>query len=168
MDAKIYPIAITSPSWQMFIKICQEHFDFSPTRPLDESGISLQTPVSFHKALVSIFDPKNEGRTLNFTSVAMLIVMSDDDWFHVITLLMGMPMLVKNYDNKKMVIVTGTINQWVESIKTGCHSTANKTVRKLMNDAHGLLCVAGFGFCFENMNATYHADNTYSLVRTHI
>ena len=70
MDYKIVPLALTHPDWKTFIKVCQEHLGYSPTRGLDDQDMKPKDPASFLACLTMDNKPLENlrhGGTTNYT-----------------------------------------------------------------------------------------------------
>lgn len=131
MDYTVYPLAITTPSWQTFIDACQSSFGFSPTRVLDDSNISLKSPQAFNASLKSIFG--DDTRTLGHYHLSFLAILDDEMLSYCYDFLCPLTISYKAFSRKRLVIISGTADVWIRKIVEGCSEYTPEAFRRVLN-----------------------------------
>lgn len=169
MDFKIYPLSITTPSWEIFIKICQEELGFSPTRGLDDAGISLKQASAFLATLSLDNKPREALRDnvkiLHHFFISFIISIEPEflvdlyNWYYMLEL------LSKSTDHKDFCICSGTVHEWRDTVVMGCNKNSPKIIRQISNHIYNNLLSGGFSDIFYDFTRNNLLDDTFELKR---
>lgn len=167
MDYEIYPLAITQVEWRVFIDVCQRVLGYSPTRGLDATHLDIKDPAAFlgsfdmdNEPLKALRDQTNLGH--QHFSISFLAVV---DLEGVVALFnTSLKLYAKTGLRKKIiVIITGSMDQWYQSVVKGCREEASYELRWLMNRALARFEQAGFREIFSHFKKQKLADDTFIL-----
>lgn len=172
MESIIFPLTITQVDWSTYIKVCQDILGFSPTRKLDEAHIDLKDPSAFLSSLNMNTNPKDNLRHVDrtFEHISMSFITSGKA--KVVTgLMMFLDLKFHTMANidviedsiNYLIIMTGTMKQWFDSILTGCSLLAPYDVRIRMNQCYMYFKRSGFKEIWSKAKQENLKDETFIL-----
>jgi len=169
MILEIYPIAFTIPDWHSFIKVCQDTLNFSPTRGLDEAGLDPKSLASYLACLDLRNQPLESLRQgilnpcLKHVSFSFLCVVDRDMIPEFNFLNLTTSYFTKN--RKHLLLVTGTMEQWLIAIARGCQSSSDFGIREICNRFFVIFKAAGFRDLWQGYDEQDNYDGTIILKR---
>lgn len=174
MQTIIFPLTITQVDWTTYIKVCQEILGLSPARNLDEAHMDLKDPSSFLASLVMSSNPKDNLRQVDktFDHMSMSFITSGN----VLTISSLMSTLdlkchilgsttINNIEQTLiyLIILTGTMKQWFDSILLGCSSSTSYDIRLRMNHCYIYFMRSGFKEVWAKFTKKELKDGTFTL-----
>lgn len=167
MDYKSYPISITSPSWEIYIKVCQEELGFSPTRGLDEAGLPIKSPAAFLSTLSLDNHPKQaltrDSRIFDHVSMGFIFIIDDLGLIYIYDNLSPLHIMYRSGDHCVLVFVTGTIRLWKQAIIRSCNQSIPRVFRKMLNNVYENFVAGGFLDIFNGYEKYPLFDDTFEL-----
>jgi len=169
MDYKIYPLAATQVSWRAFIDMCQEVLGFSPTRGLDEQGMSVENPAAFLGCLSLDNKPLENLRTGIFRNntwrhyCLSFIIKADMKLYSQIVELGILHIVHKRRDDDFIIIISGDIFQWKMAVLCACDRDRRKEIRFAFNVIYTHLKSGGFGPIWHSYETQQLSDNTFTI-----
>ena len=166
MDYEIYPLSITQVEWNIFIDVCQRVLGYSPTRGIDASHLSIKDPAAYlgsfdlgNQPLAALRDIGNPGH--GHFSISFLLILDEDGLLSLCG--SGLRLFTRSAGRKRLVILTGTMDQWYHTIRNGCRDDASYEFRWIMNNILGCFEKAGFREVFSSLKKTLLRDETFIL-----
>lgn len=161
----IYPIAMSTVNWPLFIKQCQEHFNYSPTKGLDVANIPIKDPAAY----VACFNLENkplESLRL-FTNVAyhhFSISFLIDVKVPIELYTLGrVKHFEKTYRQHTLTILSGTIYDWLQTIEYTQHFDLE--IRRILNEIVNILSSTWLKEIFATYERIFLPDKTFILKR---
>ena len=170
MDYKIVPLAYTHPDWATFIKVCQEHLGYSPTRGLDNQGMQPKDPASFLACLPMNNEPLQNLRIgihysgifkhVTFSFLAVLDKKAVDALYYNLDLEI---FCKANEEDEFITVISGTMTKWYHAILRGCMEVAPKAARKVMNKCYNFFRQTGYRELWTSFSERELEDGTFIL-----
>ncbi len=172
MDYKIVPLAYTHPDWPTFIKVCQEHLGYSPTRGIDDQGIAPKDPASFLACLPMDNQPLKNLRTgitsnytfhhVMFSFIAILDKKAVDALYYHIDLEIHCK---PNEDEEYVTVISGTMDKWYHAVVKGCTEHSPRSARKVMNACFNFFRQIGYRELWTGFIEKELTDGTFIIWR---
>jgi hypothetical protein len=169
MHYEIYPLAVTQADWPTFMKVCQDVLGISPSRGLDACNWKITDPASFlaamdmeNKPLEALREAKSRGNLLEHYSVSFIAVL-DDDVIVDLGTRTRLKLLTKKGRKEHVVILTGTMGEWLDAAIAGCSQNASYDFRWVMNYIVLYLEKVGFKEIFYHYDKRVQLDQTFTL-----
>ena len=170
MDYKIVPLAYTYPDWATFIKVCQDHLGYSPTRGLDNQGMQPKDPASFLACLTMDNQPLdnlrhgfNKNYTFRHVMFSFLAVL-DKRGLDALYYNTDLEIFDRFYDDGEcIVIISGNMAQWYQAILRGCREVSPKAIRQIMNQCFNFFRQTGYRELWTSFSERELEDGTFIL-----
>jgi len=166
-DTKIYPLQIGRVDWKIYVKVCQEFLGESPTRGIDSAGISLDNPIAFLKTLDFHNQPINAISQEHLYNHVFFSFIAITDIFTIAQIsergYINIAYVEKR--NEVLVLMSGTLKQWKDSIVSCCDHKAESILRRFFNDIYLHFETAGFKEIWTEFIQTPKGDGTFALSR---
>lgn len=162
-------LGLTQIDWKQFIEASREAVGYSPTRGLDAvASPTHRDPAAFiacidleNKPLEALRNGLQRGLFRHYFMSFMCrleepTVRIINEETHIATLSTSMGR------GEMFVILSGTMDQWVEAVAYGCREGSNWEFRSCMNGVYNILLNAGFreAFSFKKIE---NRDGTFTL-----
>jgi hypothetical protein len=162
----IRPLCIPQTNWQAFIGACQAVLGYSPTRGLDEGIFPKHNdPPAFLGCLDLENKPLEalQKRELyKHVSLSFIGDFSNTEILYL-TKYTNLNIYYRGLYDEHIGILSGTLDQWLDSILIGCSARVEKPMREIMNETYDQFCVLGFKSIFKTRKKQY-VDGTFILV----
>lgn len=170
MDYKIVPLALTHPDWKTFIKVCQEHLGYSPTRGLDDQDMQPKDPASFLACLTMDNKPLENLRTgiltnrtfhhAMFSFIAVLDKRGLDSLYYNTDLEIQYK---SNEDDEYVTVISATMSKWYHAIIKGCSESTPRSARQVMNKCFNFFRQTGYRELWTHLSERELEDGTFIL-----
>ena len=167
----VHPLSVTNVDWPTLIEICQSELGHSPTRGIDDANLNIKDPASFPACLLLDNRPldtlRQNGVHLNHCSMSFIADMTMDEISQIIELWEYIYILQRHTKklNTRVVILTGTIKQWISAIESLAIPNTETLLRRLVNDIQQIFESTNFKYCFEGYRKIIQLDKTFILLR---
>jgi len=146
-NIEVFPIAITKCNWKSYIDSVKDILEISPTRGLDAINMNIDNPAAYLATLDLENNPLVQLRTPNNTfdhfMISVITVLDDATILHLNVT--GLKIIHKaKHPNINIVILTGTMNEWLIALKCRSVESTFKTVRLTMDACYK--CFERLGF----------------------
>ena len=169
MDFTILPIAMTRVAWGDYIKLVQDHFGFSPTRGLDKNGISPSDPQAYLATLDLSNHPLQQLSSYNdswhHVHCSFFLKINKSQIGYLYASFHGLS--IKFYDNEEdtLILMTGSMLGWFESIRMNCNGNKHHKVRLIYNEIYNYFKQSGFKNLWSGFKIKTLRDGTFVLKR---
>lgn len=168
MDYQVYPLATTNVDWTTFIRVCQSTLGYSPTRGLDESSMNIDDGCAYLASLNMDNKPiqtLREGRNSKiFEHISFsFIVVTDSEILLDIVNSSWLSVFSKKGIKDYVLILSGSMKQWYNSIITGCSPFGQYGTRCIMNKCLIYFDKAGFKDVWYKFKREKLNDGTFIL-----
>jgi hypothetical protein len=163
---QIFPIQISSTDWQTYLTACQSVF-LTPSRKLDASGMSLDSPASFLATLDSGQPAENlrNAYIRRLTEHAFATFMIIDMPIDVIAALTECGYIAVKAIDLNVHIMSGTLTQYYNIITCLSIQFRPTDQRLLANSLFLCLDRAGYRPIFHEFERITQPDGTFALCR---
>lgn len=148
--SNVIPLTMPQISWPAFIEQCQEVLGCSPTRKLDKKGIGLLDPRAF--VLAANMENKDSMREgLRLVSFSFLVE-GTVSTFLDIAKYFDLEIFFKENPktSKGLMILSGTLLQWIVAIKQGCNTEWDTEIIIIFNECFDHFVKVGFSNLWED------------------
>ena len=139
--------------WRSIIDSHTEAMGVSPTRRLDSTGVTVESPLSFS----TVFGDK----ALDHAMYSYAVVSDDVDIFTLGLYIIRIPKRRDNY-----LIITGTLRQWRDAVLYGCIDDISFECRTIMNLVYMHLSKAGCKSLWSGYSTIKLQDGTIKLCKS--
>ena len=166
---EVYPLSITQPNWEIFIKVSQDVLGYSPTRGLDADGLNPKSPCAFVASLDFNNKPKLNLRTSAYKNNLLahmhvsFIIIAHEDIIEDFAMYTNLKIIIKRNHKKHIIVLTGSMQDWYDAIIKCCAHIVHSEVRGSMNIIHQHLEKGGFHELWSRYTKVYMPDETYTL-----
>jgi hypothetical protein len=145
---KIYPLAVTRPDWETYIKTVQEILGFSPSVGLGETYIKIESPAAYLATLDLENRPLNQLRRghfikSSFNHVSFSFICSLEQPF-IVDFVIQFPNLQYIYRKPSLLIVTATMTEWYLAVRRGLNVSQERNIREFFHIIYGFFSRYGF------------------------
>ena len=162
---EIYPLQIGKVDWETYIKVAQDFLGQSPTRGIDAAKIPTDKPIAFLKTLDFNNRPLNViGQEYLYHHIFFSFIGVIDTY--IISQLSERSRISVAYTErrtKSLVILSGTLKDWKDTIVYCCNKYADTDVRLLCNEIHNMFETAGFQEIWQEYKKIPKADGSTVL-----
>lgn len=164
---KVEPLIIPQMNWPIFTEICQQQLGESPTRGLDQAGISLKelraiaTAISMHNS-----DTVHSANQWAFLPLAFIIKLEHSDSIcKELHHFSQLDVMYRHVKNKAVLILSGRGITWRQAIAIGCTAAPSTEYRLIFNNIHSLINQMGLQDLFAGMRHSniINQDGTFTL-----
>ena len=167
----VYPIARTQVDWNLFIKLGLQAFKVSPTRGLDDYGISIESPVAYLACLNFENNPLQqlrngflEGPTFkhfyfSFLTIGESFIFTQFEGEFEIFL----KRIPNNFKQEYVAIMTASIQTWINVSIRFCKSFRMFENRAIINRIVNHLENMGFKELWNDYEKVTLDDKTFIL-----
>ena len=162
---EIYPIALTTVNWPLFINKCQTTLGYSPTKGLDNTGIPIKDPAAYLACFNLENKPLESLRSLvsianHHFMISFLIIGYVPKEFYIYGHLKYYEKIV---NHKCITILSGTIYEWLQTIEYIQHLDIE--IRKILNEIVNILSSTWLKEIFSIYERITYSDGSYILKR---
>jgi hypothetical protein len=133
----------------VFLGVSHKILGYSPAAPSDQSHRELADAERFLSCLAALRDPKATPglppKLLTHVSFSALVVADERDLLDILEGCAGMPFVVADTLARgvQAAVISGTLAQWRDAVKSGSSPDAEPSVRLCFNKIHSLFCAEG-------------------------
>lgn len=167
----VYPLACTKVHWPTLIEIVQSELGVSPTRGLDFLNLDLEDTASYlaclkldNKPLESL---QETGPHFSHFSISFITILTIEECEKIWELHENITIYRRftNSKDKRIIILTGNMNEWKIAIEKYCIEKSEKILRELLNKILYILESSLFRYSFNNYTKVSLYDKTFILKR---
>lgn len=153
----------------MFLSVSSDALGYSPAEASDGSARTLSEAERWLSCLAAIQDPRAKPdvvpNLLGHVSFSVLIVVDERDALGVFQAGGGMPFVLAETVRRGIVIavVTGTLAQWRDAVKTGVTPVMSQSIREVYGKILGLFEDEGLGAVWHGFEKKYTSDRLLYL-----
>lgn len=169
MSFDVYPLAITVGDISALQRVCQDVLGYSPTRALDKTYLKPDDPAAFLACLDLENDPLGVLRDSKFRSgvlchfYASMIATVPTDVIPAIANLGRLNLLSKAGKRESVLILSGSMDAWHDTILAGCSKDVDTDVRGVTTGALHCFERVGFREIFNKYSHKQMPDGTVTL-----
>lgn len=145
--------------------MCQRVLGYSPTRGLDACHLDIKDPAAFLACLDMDNNPlaalRKRGNSFGHYSISFIMVIDLEGLVAMFN--SKVKLFYKKGQRDIVVITTGTMDEWYQSIRCGCADDASYELRWIMNSVLARLEQAGFREIFSHLSKHNLQDGTFIL-----
>ena len=133
----------------VFLGVSSKVLGYSPGTAADQSHRDLCDAERFLSCLAALRDqsapPGMPPKLLTHVSFSAIIVADERDMLDMLECAAGMPFVVAETLARgvQAAVVSGTLAQWRDAVKSGSSAGVEPSVRRCFNKLHGLFCGEG-------------------------
>lgn len=164
----IEAISVQQTNWQALRSYSQELLNVNPIRNLDSVNIDLKDPAAFIAALgfgesaKEFLRKAKQTNVLNHSSMSFVASL-DDELIEKFSTVTNLNMWIKRGRGLHLVILTGTMDDWYEAVRSGCRSDVDKDFRILMSKVFNIFQNTSYREVFSNLNRVSESDGSIIL-----
>lgn len=166
MSYEIQPLAITGVQWPILIEMCQKHLGYSPTRGLDEEGFDIKDPSSYLASLDFNNTPTKHLRersgAFRHFHISFIAVL-DDQMITDLASETSLRICAKRGKRKLLAILTGSMDEWYNSILHCCSESSDTEIRTLFNNVLDCFDRIGARHIFSSLHRQELSDGTLKI-----
>lgn len=143
--------------------------DHNVAEAVDASVKQLSDSEQFLSILASIRAPGSPtglpSDLMPHVKFSVLTVADEQDMLDILQICSGMNIVIGETKSRHVLVtvMSGTLNQWRDSVVLGCGENQNPDLRTWMNQVHGLFVNAGLGDVWHCYNRKEVGDDTFLL-----
>jgi len=139
-------VLITKPicDFETFLGLSQQALGYSPSETIDASPVERSEAERFLACLAAMQNHTDWTRVLAHASFGVLVAADERDMLGILQLA-GMPFVVTDTQVRgvQLAVITGTLAQWRDAVKTGCAKDSDLNVRACFNRLMDVFKVVG-------------------------
>jgi hypothetical protein len=153
----------------MFLGVSNKMLGYSLSSRSDASRKQQPDAAKYISCLAAMRDPKAESgltpNLLNFVSFAVLIAADERDLLGILEAAGGMPFVQAETitDGAHLAVVSGTLSQWRDAVKTGASMSVEQNVRRCFCKIKELFDQVGLSDTWKDYTSKAVRDGTFLL-----
>jgi len=138
-----------------FIGISHKVLGRSPAAAVDACSRKMSDAERFLSCLATFRDPEArvglQPNLLTHVTFSLFLVADERDLLDIIDCASGMPVVISETLGRGVMtaVLTGTLGQWRDAVKTGSNPGAEHSIRHCFNQIHGLFVAEGLNLWSE-------------------
>ena len=167
-NIKVEPLGITQINWNLYIKFTQNILGVSPTRGIDAAHIDLNHPSAFI-ATIPIGNKPHENLAdkynlaLGLMSFSFIIKAELQASLKLARYTKELDAYPQIGDNDVLIILNGTLKDWIEVIRKCSRSSVCKEVRYIINCCYIYFKRGGFSRIWDKYDEITLKDGSIIL-----
>lgn len=152
-----------------FIGVSHKVLGRSPAAAVDACPRSLSDVERFLSCLAALRDSEAKAglqpNLLAHVTFSLFLVADERDILGIIECVVGMPVVFTETLGRGVMaaVITGTLGQWRDAVKSGSNPDAEYNIRYCFNQIHNLFCVEGLIGIWKDFNLRPGPEQTFYL-----
>ncbi len=166
---QVFPIAVTQGDLTTLIRVCENVLGYSPTRALDQCHLDSKDPAAFlavlpldNAPLETLRHGRQRSNILSHFSVSFLAV-TDNTVLVDVQTLTKLKVHTRVGRKEHVSVLTGTLDEWYDSIVATCRENIDKDTRGLFNAIVAHLERVGFREVLSTLHKQKLRDGTFII-----